>query len=310
MRQLYVRWLLVIEVAVNLAISPSALANPTSRISNKVPKPKPLPIQQPMVPNPRIEIDGQMVPAREQSRERDYRQPASLPRAIAPPTGDISISNTDSSAAPIDLSTQELVKRIVLRDASVREALSMLSRLANLDIVFVKTSTSTGTSENSSAIDIEQIRTSLDIKDKPLQEVFNDVIRATGLQAYREGNTIFVGIKLPNEARGLISRSLRLNQVTTTAALNFLVALGAESAISRDRTITNVQAVPVGGGANSASSPPATQTQTTTETRVETQRVEFQDGVPLLRGLQVVGDERTNSVTLIGAIATDCAFRP
>jgi type IV pilus assembly protein PilQ len=79
-------------------------------------------------------------------------------------------------------------------------------------------------------------------------------------------------------------------------ALNFLVGLGAESAVSRERVITSVSAVPVGG-----SPTPATQTQTSTETRIETQRINFQDSVPLLRGLQTIGDERTNSVTLVGS---------
>ncbi|MHC5726971.1 MAG: type II secretion system protein GspD, partial [Nostoc sp.] len=84
--------------------------------------------------------------------------------------------------------------------------------------------------------------------------------------------------------------------VTVGVALNFLVALGAESAVSRERQVTSVNAVPVGAGAA-----PITQTQTTTETRVETQRVTFTDSSPLLRGLQVLGEERTNAITLIGA---------
>jgi type IV pilus assembly protein PilQ len=90
-------------------------------------------------------------------------------------------------------------------------------------------------------------------------------------------------------------RNLRLNQVTVGVALNFLVGLGAESAVSRERQVTSVDAVPVGAGAT-----PITQTQTTTETKIETQRVDFKDSRPLLRGLQALGDERTNSLTLIG----------
>jgi type IV pilus assembly protein PilQ len=74
-------------------------------------------------------------------------------------------------------------------------------------------------------------------------------------------------------------RSLRLNQINVGSALNFLVAMGAESAVSRERTVTSVNAVPVGGAAT-----PVTQTQTSTETRVETQRIDFQDSIPLLRG--------------------------
>jgi type IV pilus assembly protein PilQ len=129
-----------------------------------------------------------------------------------------------------------------------------------------------------------------------VQDVFNSVLRVSGLQAYREERTIFVSPRLPNEARNLVTRSMRLNQVTVGVALNFLVALGAESAVSRERTVTSVQAVPVGGATT-----PATQTQTSTETRVETARIDFQDSTPLLRGLEVVGDERTNSVTLVGS---------
>jgi type IV pilus assembly protein PilQ len=53
----------------------------------------------------------------------------------------------------------------------------------------------------------------------------------------------------------------------------------------------------VGGAANTA----VTQTQTTTETKIETQRITYTDSTPILRGLQASGDERTNSVTLIGS---------
>ena len=126
--------------------------------------------------------------------------------------------------------------------------------------------------------------------------MFNYVLRLSGLEANRSGRTIFVGTNLPNSTRDTVMRSLRLNQVNVGVALNFLVGLGAESAISRERLVTSVNAVPVGGGADSA----ITQTQTTTEVQIETQRVDYEDSKPLLRGLQVLGDERTNSVTLIG----------
>lgn len=126
--------------------------------------------------------------------------------------------------------------------------------------------------------------------------MFNYVLRLSGLEANRSGRTVFVGPKLPNATRDVVMRNVRLNQVKVDTALSFLVALGAESAITRERLVTSVNAVPVGGAANSA----VTQSQTTTELRVETLRTEFQDSTPLLRGLQASGDQRTNSVTLIG----------
>ncbi len=241
-----------------------------------------------MVPNPNVTIDG----------AAQQEVAPLLPRAIAPPVGDIAISNTDSSAAQIDLGTQERVPRLVLREAPVREVLALLARAAGLNLAFSATPAAgqpNQPTEPSAAGGNEGPRISLDIENESVQDVFNYVLRLSGLQANREGRTIFVGTRLPNQSRDLVVRSFRLNQVTVDVALNFLVGMGAESAVSRERLITSVNAVPVGGSVT-----PATQTQTSTETRIELQRVEFQDSTPLLRGLQALGDQRTNSVTLIG----------
>jgi type IV pilus assembly protein PilQ len=64
--------------------------------------------------------------------------------------------------------------------------------------------------------------------------------------------------------------------------------------------VTNAVATPVGTLAGGAGASAITQTQTATESRIENQRVEYQDSTPLLRGLQISGDERTNQVTLVG----------
>ena len=243
-----------------------------------------------LVPNPEITIDGK--PAQAAGTGQPVSQaPPFLPRAVAPPVGDIAISNTDASPSSIDLGTQERVPRLVLRDAPVREVLSLLARAANLNLAYVGGEQAAGAGSQGTSQTI-----SLDIENEPVQDVFNYVLRLSGLEANRSNRTIFVGPKLPNSTRDMVMRSLRLNQVSVGVALNFLVGLGAESAVSRERQVTSVNAVPVGTGAA-----PITQTQTTTETRVETQRVNFTDSSPLLRGLQALGDERTNAITLIGA---------
>nr|WP_199326116.1 type IV pilus secretin family protein [Nostoc parmelioides] len=245
-----------------------------------------------LVPNPQVTIDGK--PAQPAGPGQPLSQaPPFLPRAVAPPVGDIAISATDASPSTIDLGTQERVPRLVLRDAPVREVLSLLARAANLNLAYI--SDGAGGTPAAGGQAISQT-ISLDIENEPVQDVFNYVLRLSGLEANRSNRTIFVGPKLPNSTRDVVMRNLRLNQVTVGVALNFLVGLGAESAISRERLVTSVNAVPVGGAANAA----VTQTQTTTESRIETQRVDFQDSKPLLRGLQALGDERTNSVTLIG----------
>jgi type IV pilus assembly protein PilQ len=252
----------------------------------------------PLVPNPQISIDGTPAQAAGPGTgQPGTAAPPFLPRAVAPPVGDIAISNTDASPSVIDLGTQERVPRLVLRDAPVREVLSLLARAANLNLAYAGGSGGgqAATGQPGAAAGVDGPTISLDIENEPVQDVFNYVLRLSGLEANRSGRTIFVGPKLPNSTRDVVMRNLRLNQVTVGVALNFLVGLGAESAVSRERQVTSVNAVPVGSGAA-----PLTQAQTTTETRVETQRVDFQDSNPLLRGLQALGDERTNSLTLIG----------
>ncbi|QMS91109.1 AMIN domain-containing protein [Nostoc edaphicum CCNP1411] len=242
-----------------------------------------------LVPNPEVTIDGQ--PAQAAGPGQPLSQaPPFLPRAVAPPVGDIAISNTDASPSTIDLGTQERVPRLVLRDAPVREVLSLLARAANLNLAYIGGEQAAGAAGAAVSQTI-----SLDIENEPVQDVFNYVLRLSGLEANRSNRTVFVGPKLPNSTRDMVMRNLRLNQVTVGVAINFLVGLGAESAISRERQVTSVSAVAVGNAAA-----PITQAQTTTETKVETQRVDFKDSNPLLRGLQALGDERTNSLTLIG----------
>jgi type IV pilus assembly protein PilQ len=251
----------------------------------------------PLVPNPDVRVEGGVaLPA---------NAPLPLPRAIAPPVGDIATGQfIPSPSNTVDLGTAERVPRLVLRDAPAREVLSLLAKAAGLNIVFVG---GTGTPQPGQAApapgqaaDSEGPRVTLDIENELVQNAFNYVLQVTGLEANRIGNTIFVGTRLPNSARNLVVRSLRLNQVPVANALNFLVGLGAESAITRERLVTSVNAIPIQAIGTGGTAPAITQTQTTTEQRVEVQRVAFLDSTPLLRGLQVSGDERTNTMTIIG----------
>jgi len=287
---------------ITLSFSPSAgtsasAPTPTTPTSTATAPPASTPAQtgqkpDVLVPNPQVTIDGQ--PAQPAGPGQPLSQaPPFLPRAVAPPVGDIAISATDASPSTIDLATQERVPRLVLRDAPVREVLSLLARAAGLNLAYVGSEGGGGQQGGTAQAASQTI--SLDIENEPVQDVFNYVLRLSGLEANRSNRTVFVGPKLPNATRDMVMRSLRLNQVTVGTALNFLVGLGAESAVSRERQVTSVSAVPVGTGVA-----PITQTQTTTETRLETQRAEFKDSNPLLRGLQALGDERTNSLTLIG----------
>lgn len=266
----------------------SSAATPTTPPSSTPSQPSKKPDV--LVPNPVVTIDGK--PADPAGMSQPISQaPPFLPRAVAPPVGDIAVSNIDASPSNIDLGTQERVPRLVLRDAPVRDVLSLLARAAGLNLAYVSADPTGGGDKGAGGAQT----ISLDIENEPVQDVFNYVLRLSGLEANRSGRTLFVGPKLPSSTRDTVMRNLRLNQVTVGVAINFLVSLGAESAVTRERQVNNVSAIPVGTGVA-----PVTQTQTTTETRVETQRINFTDSTPLLRGLQALGDERTNSLTLIG----------
>jgi type IV pilus assembly protein PilQ len=232
--------------------------------------------------------------------------PPFLPRAVAPPVGDIAVAEGVPAFSSIDLGSNERIPRLLLRDAPAREVLSLLARAANLNLVFTPAGGgSSGAQAEGAEASADGPTVSLDIENESVQDVFNHVLRVTGLQANRVGRSIYVGPTLPVSAQNIATRTLRLNQVDATVATNFLVALGAESAVSRERLVTNVNAVEVAEGA-----PALTETQTTTVEQLETNRVNYEDSEGVLRGLQVVADERTNSVTLVGradlvAIATE-----
>ncbi len=212
--------------------------------------------------------------------------PPFQPRAVAPPVGDIAVSNINPSVEVIDLSTQERIPRLVLRDAPVRDVLALLARAAGLNVAF--SSGGDPAAETGPTI-------SLDIENEPVQDVFNYVLRLSGLQANRVGNTVFVGQELPAEARNVVVRSFRLNQVTAQAAAGFLVSLGAESAIVTSQPVTQVNTVNIPGTDQAI-----TNTETIERTVIQPLRYDPQDAPPILKGLQVVTDSRLNSITLVG----------
>ncbi|MEL7142326.1 MAG: secretin N-terminal domain-containing protein [Cyanobacteria bacterium J06643_4] len=230
-----------------------------------------------LVPNPEVIIDGTPVAAPSVNGA-----PPFLPRAVAPPVGDLSVSEIDPSLDIIDLGTAERVPRLVLRDASAREVLSLLARAAGLNLAF------SDTAEESSGADV---RVSLDIENEPVQNVFNYVLQLSGLEANRIGRTIFVGTELPDSARNLVTRTIRLNQTSATAAANFLTAQGAITQVPIERVTIEV----IGGNDGI----PA-RTIESRQPEILALRAEDGEGPLLLRGLSIVTDERLNSVTLLG----------
>ncbi|MBD2462745.1 AMIN domain-containing protein [Oscillatoria sp. FACHB-1407] len=271
------------QAAQSTPVSPNQIAQQP----DPAPVPPPLvPAPDVLVPNPQISIDG--VPAT--GRSGVYVPPLQ-PRAIAPPLGDIAISNIDTSPATIDLNSAERVPRLVLRDAPVRDVLSLLARAAGLNVAYI--GELPGATQQAAAAPGEEadteVRISLDIENEPVQDVFNYVLRVAGLEANRAGRTIFVGPRLPDDARATVARTLRLNQVTATDAANFLTAQGAETQIPFER----VEITVVGEGA-------AARTIESRTPDILALRATEGEGPLLLRGVSISTNERLNTITLVG----------
>ncbi len=250
-----------------------------------------------LVPNPKIIIgestDGfdKDLPIDQNGLpiEQNFEQPY-LPRAVAPPVGDMAVSNISTVSDNVDLGSTAMIPRLVLRDAPVREVLSLLSRQAGLNVVFsVKQE---GESDDEEAVEGPTV--SLDLENQSVQEVFDSIMLISGLNASRRGNIIYIGQKLPAQARNLISRTLRLNQVRAENAALFLASQGAQG----QRLTTEVEEIvdPETGRVVQRRELPAQ----LEDLGGPAQDEEDSTSALLLRGLQISTDDRLNSITLIG----------
>jgi type IV pilus assembly protein PilQ len=222
--------------------------------------------------------------------------PTNVPRAVPPPVGDISTSSFGAVSSQIDFETDQRVPRLLLREAPIREVLSLLARSAGMNVVFandpIPASGQAGAGQppaTPGATSGEGPKISLDIENEPIQNVFNYVLQVGGLQANRVGRTIFVGTRLPTDARNVIIRSMRLNQVAAVDAANFLSAQGAESQIP----ITRITIQQVGTGLNARD-------VEIREPDIKALSAKEGTGALLLSGLSIVTDARLNSLTMIG----------
>jgi type IV pilus assembly protein PilQ len=249
-----------------------------------------------VLPNPEVTITRNDRPPLPSEIQSQANQAAPFqPRAVAPPLGDIAVSNIAPGAGNIELSSGERIPRLVLRDAPVRDVLALLARAAGLNIAFTGGAAPAQPGQPApppapgGAGSDEGPKISLDIENESVQDVFNYVLRLSGLQANRVGRTIFVGTSLPIDSRNIIIRTLRLNQVRSTDAANFLSAQGAETQLPITRV--TIQTVGQGNAARDVE---------IREPDIKAIGAREGTGPLLLRGLSVLADARLNSITLVG----------
>lgn len=242
------------------------------------------PNQDVLVPNPTITINGKPV---------DMSKPAipAFTRAVAPPVGDMSVGNIKpdlSSGINLGQGGSATIPRLVLRQAPANEVLALLARAAGFNIIFTDQQLTDGANaEKPKAFST----ISLDLEGDTIQNIFNNVLMLSNLQASQRDKTIVVGDKLPSSARNLISRTLRLNQASPEGAANFLASQGAEVSV----IFTPVQREFNADGAV------IRETQGVTELRAvrRPDSDNARSALPLV-GLQVSTDDRTDSISLVG----------
>jgi type IV pilus assembly protein PilQ len=212
--------------------------------------------------------------------------------------GDIATTSSKLRADIVDLGTAERVPRITLKEAPAIEVLTLIGRVAGLSVVSAEAPSAIGVAAApvAGANTGLKLPISLSIENETAQDVFNNVLRISGLEANRIGQTIFVATRLPVTLKNLITKSYRLNQITTGEASAYLIGLGASRVVNRQRPIPGVQTATLGAAAQAI-------INVTTEAvpTLETVSITAESGAtPLLRGLQVIAEERSNSITLIG----------
>ncbi|MBD2319526.1 AMIN domain-containing protein [Phormidium tenue] len=216
-----------------------------------------------------------------------------------PPVGDIATTTSKLRADIVELGTAERVPRITLRDAPAIEVLTLIGRVAGLSVVSADAPSTTGTAAPAATGNsgLKQ-PVSLSIENETAQDVFNNVLRITGLEANRIGQTIFVATKLPVTLKNLTTKSYRLNQITVGEASAYLIGLGASRVVNRQRPIPGAQTATVGTAATATVVTVPTESVPTLETVAITPE---SGATQLLKGLQVIAEERGNSLTLIGS---------
>ncbi len=201
-------------------------------------------------------------------REPIYTQTGS---AVAPPAGDIASGSVVlKNRGFIQLEGPSI--SLTLNEASAKDALMKLSKLGGYGLVI--TSKEEGTST--------EAKVTLSFLDEDYSVAFNSILLASGMQAKRNNNLIFIGENVLGKSFGpQLSKVYRLNQTSASAAADYLATLGA--------SITKVDTV---GSAGSG------------ETATREDGVKYIDTYSAstgpLNGLIGTTDSRLQTITLVG----------
>ncbi|WP_218082664.1 secretin N-terminal domain-containing protein [Anthocerotibacter panamensis] len=133
-------------------------------------------------------------------------------RAVAPPVGDVAIATLNVDP-PVRLGRNDPIT-LVLKDAPVREVLTLMARRAGLNAIF--------------SSDVTGKQVSVDVQGESLEQTFNLILRLAGLKAQKVDRTVVVGQTLPQDILQTQVRTFRLNQANVAQVVPQIQSLAAQ----------------------------------------------------------------------------------
>lgn len=248
-----------------------------------------------LVPDPEITINGS--PALPSApAQPNAPAPLFLPRAVAPPVGDIAVANVAIAPQLIDLGS-DLPVFMRVDEANVTTVLQSLANMADINLVVAGAGGDPAAAAAGAGAGVGGT-ISMELQGETVQDAFNYVLQLSGLQAVRKGRTVLVGTQLPQSVRELVSRTFRLNQVGANDAASALITLGAELQLRTIETEVTDIGVEIGEDNEAGTVTRQIVTETPTITRLTPE--DSPSGALPLRGLTLSTDERLNTITMVG----------
>lgn len=133
-------------------------------------------------------------------------------RAVAPPTGDVAIGDINVESA-VKLNSPEIVN-IERATVPTKAFLQILARRAGYNIMF--------------APDVTEATVTMDLKQAPVEDAFNLVLRLSNLKARLIDKNIVVGVKLPKDLIQTSVRTFRLNQADVATVVPQITQLSTQ----------------------------------------------------------------------------------
>ncbi len=177
---------------------------------------------------------------------------------------------------------------LVFKQTEAKDIFEYLAEIGSYGFVWVKNNPTDDDGDNNRSI-------TLTLKDVTYQKAFNALLLSSGLQAKLHKNILYVGPNVRDTVFTTRSSDVyQLNQISASAAADYLANLGAS--VTKTYTITTS----VTQGASQSESVQGASSSSTTTDQSETSVKVYGATIGPLVGLIATTDERLRTVTMVG----------